>query len=110
MRKIYKYTAYLLFLGVIHTALTPAFYSSLSPDAMWFAGTGLAMIFLALLNIIAERVFERWVFNICIIANLVGCVYNVLVVIALPEFQAFIGLAIFVAVTGFSILVRPALD
>lgn len=107
MKKLFKFTAYLLLLGIIHTGLTPAFYNSLSPDAMWFAGTGLALIFLALLNIVTERVFEQWAFNICITANVIGCLYSVLVVIALPETQAYTSLGIFLAVTGLSILVRP---
>jgi hypothetical protein len=106
MRRFYRITAFLLLIGVIHTALTPVFYPEFSPDALWFAGTGLALVFLSLLNIAAERVFELWILNISIVANLVGCIYNVLIVMALPEFQAFVSLLIFLAVTIGSIFVR----
>lgn len=109
MRQFYRITAYLLLIGVIHTALTPVFYPEFSPDALWFAGTGLALVFLSLLNIAAERVCEPWILNMSIVANLVGCIYNVLIVIALPEFQAFVSLLIFLAVTTGSIFVRMSL-
>lgn len=106
MRRFYKIAAYSLSLGVIHTALTPLFYDRFSPDALWFAGTGLALVFLGLLNIVAERVWETWALNVCIAANLIGCVYGILTVIVLPEIQAYVGLLVFVAVATGSILAR----
>lgn len=109
MRRVYKISAYLLLIGVIHTALTPVFYDQFSVDAIWFAGTGLALIFLGLLNIVGERVFEPWVLNICIAANVVGLIYGFLIVIVLPEFQAFLSLLIFLMVTIGSIAVRISL-
>lgn len=108
MRLLYKITSYSLSLGVIHTALTPLFYDRFSPNALWFAGTGLALVFLGLLNLVAERVWETWALNICIAANLVGCVYSFLIVFALPEIQAYIAAIIFIAVVIASILARQA--
>ena len=99
MKNFYRISAYLLLIGVIHAALTPLFYDKFSPDALWFAGTGLALVFLSLLNIVAERIRAGWILKICVAANLIGFIYGVLIVIALPETQAFISLAIFVAVT-----------
>jgi len=106
MRLFYRVATYGLLLGIAHTALTPLFYAGLSPDALWFAGTGLALIFLGLLNVAAERVFEPWILNLCIAANLIGCVYGMLLVVALPAAQAFAALAIFLAVAVGSIFVR----
>ena len=107
MRLFYRIAAYSLSsLGVIHTALTPLFYDRFSPDALWFAGTGLALVFLGLLNLVAERIWQAWAINVCIAANLVGCVYGILVAIALPEIQAYVAAAIFIAVVIASILAR----
>jgi hypothetical protein len=103
MKNFYRISAYLLLIGVVHTALTPLFYDKFSPDALWFAGTGLAVIFLGLLNIVTERVREPWMLKICVAANIVGLIYCVLIVFALPEIQAFISLVIFLAVTAGSI-------
>lgn len=106
MRLFYRITACALSLGVIHTALTPLFYDRFSPDALWFAGTGLALVFLGLLNLMAERVWQAWAINTCIAANLVGCVYGALVAIALPEIQAYAATVIFIAVFVASLLTR----
>lgn len=106
MKKLYKISSHFLMLGVIHTALTPVFYNEFSEDALWFAGTGLALIFLSLLNIAAERVFERWILDICIAANLVGTIYSILTVIALPEIQAVISSLIFLTVMASSLYLR----
>ena len=109
LRRVYKISAYFLFIGVIHMALTPVFYDQFSVDALWFVGTGLALVFLGLLNIVGERIFEPWVLNICIAANVVGLIYGLLIVIVLPEFQAFVSLMIFLAVTIGSITMRMSL-
>jgi len=106
MHTFYRITAYLLFIGVIHTALTPLFYPSMSPDALWFAGTGLALVFLGLLNIAAARSRGKGILNMAVAANLVGSIWSLLVVIALAEIQAWISMVIFGLVTMSSIFVR----
>lgn len=107
MRLFYKITAYSLsLLGVVHTVLTPLFYDRLSPDALWFAGTGLALAFLGLLNLVAERAWQAWAINICVAANVVSCIYGILIVVALPEIQAFVAAIVFIAIVIASILAR----
>jgi hypothetical protein len=55
-RTVHSTASYLLVaLGAVHTALTPVFYGRLSPNAMWFAGAGLAMVFVGFLNVILSR-------------------------------------------------------
>ncbi len=112
MKLFYKISAYLLLIGVVHTALTPLFYDQFSPEALWFAGTGLALVYLSLLNIMAERSRADWMLKICVAANLAGLIYGVLIVFALPEIQAFISLFIFLAVTAGSVyaLFEPGLQ
>ena len=107
MKHFYKISAYLLLIGVVHTALTPLFYDRFSADALWFAGTGLALIYLSLLNIAAEKSRAKWMLKICLAANLAGLIYGVLIVLVLPEIQAFISLFIFLAVSigsGYALL------
>ena len=43
-------TLLILAIGIIHTSCTFYYFHSLSEPAIWFAGTGLAGIFVALLN------------------------------------------------------------
>lgn len=52
-----------LLLGVLHLTLTLPMYGRLSLEALWFAGSGLAVLCCALMNIIALRTsapLTRW--------------------------------------------------
>jgi hypothetical protein len=39
-------------LGVVHCALTPVIYRGFSQSALWFFGTGLALVFAGMLNVL----------------------------------------------------------
>ena len=100
MKKFYSIFSYLLILlGVIHIAFTPVFVSTFSPSAVWFAAGGLALVFLGILNLIAIQAAKRLTFSICLIANLIGIVYGILIVIAVTEPHAFAALVIIIIVT-----------
>jgi hypothetical protein len=88
-------------LGVIHTALTPVFYGRFSLGALWFAGSGLTMIFLGFLNIILQRDAgkDRVVRMLCYISNLVTVVFGVLIVFVDNEPQVLFGLMLIVIMT-----------
>ncbi len=95
MRKFYIIISVLYgILGIIHTSLTPVFYKLNSIDAMWFAGTGLSLLFLGLFNISAMRLNNKLIFNLCIFANVISIIYNIILTIMLCEPQAFIGVVI----------------
>lgn len=99
MTTAHKVSAYaLLALGILHTALTPLFYQQIDVDALWFAGTGLGLIFLALLNLVSLRSPASVTRFICLAANLIGLVYGILIVIVLPEPQSFLALLSYLAV------------
>jgi hypothetical protein len=87
----YRFSAYLLMLGIIHSALTPLFYRSLTPEALWFFGTGLSLTFLSLLNIAASRILEIWLLTITLISNIIGTIFSALILIVLHAPQAYIG-------------------
>lgn len=107
MLTFYKIVSYLIMItGAIHTIMTPVFYSTFSIDAVWFAGTGLSLVFLGLLNLSAIQARISIIFTICIVANLIGAIYSVLIVIALREPQAYGALVIVVAALIGSIWVK----
>jgi hydrogenase-4 membrane subunit HyfE len=97
-------------LGVIHTAMTPVFYHAFTLDAIWFAGTGLALVFLGLLNIAANKSALSSNFNLCIVANLICTIYFFLLVIILPEPHAFAGVVFILGLFMSSILMRIKLE
>lgn len=56
MKRLDRVFAWILFLlGIIHCALTPFIYGHLTLLAVWFFGTGTAMIVTALLNFVRIR-------------------------------------------------------
>jgi hypothetical protein len=107
---IYRVSAYLLLLGLIHCVMTPVFYKSLTLDALWFFGTGLSMVFACLLNIVASRLLVPWVITLAIICNIIGTVFSVFILILLKQPQAFIGLLFFIIVLISGILARIQLN
>lgn len=91
---------------MIHVALTPVFEPVFSPSALWFSGAGLALVFLGLLNIVSIQAKKRSIFSICLIANFLGIIYGVFIVVAAPEPQAFTAIVLFIAVITGSVYGR----
>lgn len=90
----------LVFLGVGHTVLTPNFYKGFEPDALWFAGTGLALIYLGVLNLVRLFCGIRRVTRVVLLANLVWLVYNGLIVLLIREPQAFVAIGLTLLLCG----------
>lgn len=94
MQKVYAISSWLIILlGVGHTIMTPVFYHQLTLDALWFAGTGLALIFLGILNVFAIKTAITIINTVCICANLLVTIYFFLILLAFPKLepQAIIG-------------------
>jgi hypothetical protein len=79
--------------------MTARYHDALTPAAVWFAGAGLALVFLGLLNLVAARQRKRALSLVCLMANLVGVAYGVTVVITLPVLQAVVALVLLASVT-----------
>lgn len=104
---IYQKVSYLLMLGVIHSSLTPLFYSSFSQEAMWFFGTGLSLVFLGFLNIATSRLLEPWLLTITLFANIIGTLFSIMILFTgLIEVQAFIALSFHLIILFFCFTVR----
>ncbi len=112
MKAIYKASLWTLIgLGILHTLLTPLFYSGFTTDALWFAGTGLGLLFLGLFNLAVLKSGAQAALNLCLIANIIGSLYGILIVIILPEPQAFLALLAFLGVTlGLSFAKQSVLE
>lgn len=110
MIRFYRLSSYLLMLGVIHAALTPMFYKFLSPNGLWFFGTGLALVFLAMLNIAASRLLNSWLLKLALTANIIGTSFSALTTYVLRQPQAYIGLLFHLTVLLASIMVIAKLN
>lgn len=95
-------------LGTIHTLLTPMLYKKLTPNTLWFVGSGLTMIFLGFLNIILRREagHDRVVRRLCFVANLICCGFGVLALIVIQEPQVLIGEFLLISLTLTSLRVN----
>lgn len=111
MSTLHKISSSLLIaLGTVHAALTPMFYGRFSQNALWFAGSGLTMIYLGFLNIALGRASgrDRLVPVLCYIANLVTTVFGVLLVTVDNEPQVFFGLVLIVLITVTAFMIKRA--
>lgn len=89
-----------LLLGVLHLALTLPIYGRLSLEALWFAGSGLAVVCCALMNVGALRSsapFSRWA---AVIANLLIAGFFAAAWPLLPSPQVAAGIIIFVVLAA----------
>jgi hypothetical protein len=78
-------------------------YGELTPETVWFAGAGLALVFLGLLNVAADAAASPRVWIICRVANLMGVAFGGPAAIAVWEPQGYVGLLLLVtlAITSF---------
>lgn len=93
-------------LGVVHTLFTFLIFRHLTERALYFAGTGLAAILLALLNIAtwcAPAPANRLSRSLTHAANLLLATFAVAAILAVPQPQAYVGATAFWAllVAGF---------
>lgn len=100
----------LIALGVVHTALTPAFYGRLSLGAMWFAGAGLAMVFVGFLNVILGRDARRDALTrvLVYVSNLLTAVFGAMVVVLDREPQVLFGMLLIATLTVTAFLLNRA--
>jgi hypothetical protein len=89
----------LVLIGILHTVMTAYYYDSLTPAAIWFAGAGLALVYLGVLNLVTARHRQRWLGLVCLLANLAGVAFGVLGVITVPVPQAVVALVLLASVT-----------
>jgi hypothetical protein len=95
-------------ISLVHCSLTFSIYEGWTPDSVWFFGTGLGLLYLAVVNWahvglapcdLPTAVVVRW-------GNWVFAAFGVTAVLAVPEPQAYVVLALLViqAVAGLNTL------
>ena len=106
-------TGLIIALGVLHVAVTFHDYDSFSLRALWFAGTGVAIILAGFLNLILLRDAgkDRVVRLLCCLTNLFfALLFAAVALFMLPQPQVFLGSALFVVVTVLSFSVNRAME
>lgn len=100
----------LIALGAVHTALTPVFYERLTPNAMWFAGAGLAMIFVGFLNVVLSRGAVRDTLSrvLVYVANVLTLAFGSVTVYLDGEPQVIFGMLLIATITVCAFLLKRA--
>ncbi|MCZ8085950.1 hypothetical protein [Brevundimonas sp.] len=91
-----------LLLGLLHLILTLPIYGRLSLEALWFAGSGLAVVCCALMNVVALRggtSSNRWAI---VLANLLVAGFFATAWPLLPSPQVAAGFMIFATLAAVS--------
>jgi hypothetical protein len=92
MRKAYCIFAVLsILLGLAHVGFTGVFYPQLDLAAAWFAGTGLSLIFLGVLNLVVagiSRGYRKWLTLLC---NSMGLLLFVAIAVMIKSPQGYLG-------------------
>lgn len=93
-------------LGSLHTVLTRCNYEDFSIDAMWFFGTGIAIILAGFFNIACLRhgKADKLIQALCIVSNLIFTAIFAAATFLLPEPQVYLGIALFALASLFALL------
>lgn len=83
-------------LGVIHIALTPVFYKQLTLQAMWYTGSGLALVLLGFINVAYFRQAgqDTLLQTMCIFSNAISVIFMAVLAFINRQPQVFLGLGL----------------
>lgn len=95
-------------LGSGHIALTLPIHGTLSLTALWFAGSGLAMVFAGLMNMVALRAIDRASGLPAFLTSALSAAFFAMIWLSLKEPQVVVGLGLFVVMAGLSLTLGRA--
>jgi hypothetical protein len=95
LSKTHSIISYVIILfGLIHIYFVTCL-DSFDTYALWFVGSGVAIIFAGLINLVKTKSAEKIVFRICLLTNFIMTVLFVTALITMQNPQVFIGIFIF---------------
>jgi hypothetical protein len=113
METVHKISSWIILaLGVIHTLATPIFYSGFTEDMLWFAATGLGIVFLGLLNLEVIQNPTPTGFTLCIVADVLASLLfgTMIPLIGLNAPQAYLAVGAFLGALTGSIFSRKGIQ
>jgi len=90
-------SALIILLGILHCVFTAWNYDQFTLDAMWFFGTGVAIILAGFLNVTVIRTSggDRIVNLLCLTTNLAFVILFIVALMLLSQPQVLVGIALF---------------
>lgn len=99
----------LIVLGIIHCVMVFVNFEILTSEALFSIGTGIAVLFLGLINYTAAKILNPFLLTIASRANFIQVVYGVLSITILKDIPSIFGCFIFLLVLILSWLVKKRL-
>jgi len=87
-------SALISLLGVVHIAFTPVFYPGWGLDSLWFAGTGLGLVILGLMNALLVGRREKWTILLGAGANFASLTLLSMLAVTLGASRRAVGVAL----------------
>ena len=84
----------IILLGILHISFVFPI-EEFNTDTLWFLGTGVAIIFSGLINLIAIRFSEKFIRIICMLTNFIMMFLFIISLFALQEIQVHVGVILF---------------
>lgn len=84
----------IILLGTIHIIFVFPIVQ-FNTDTLWFIGTGMAIIFAGLINLIAIKFPEKFISNICMLTNFIMMFLFLISLFTIQEPQVFGGVVLF---------------
>ena len=112
LNRLHRISTFLIVaLGMVHLGFTPYYDDGWTLDALWFAGSGFAIIFAGFLNLIAtsEVGKHRLVWALCLTVDLISTALFTAALILLREPQVFVGIFLMLVATIATLLRRRRL-
>ena len=99
----------IVLLGLLHVSFTFLNYHGLSYDAVWFLGTGVAIVLAGFINIamLRDRASDTVIWTMALVTNLFFLLGFAFASYMMREPQVFIGAILFLATTIYSFRVDP---
>lgn len=107
-KSIYAYkilAIILIILGIVHCTMVFVYFDSLTSEAVFSLGTGIAVFFLGLLNFSASRLLIPKLLTIAIIANAIQTLFGLISLTVMNGVQAYLGIFIFLMSLIMSLIV-----
>lgn len=92
-------TAAAALLSLVHLFVATRIYPAVTVEALWFSGTGLALLAVALINLLRLREPTRLSAIVASAVNVLTTIFMVVLASIHPAPQVLFGLALFVALT-----------
>ena len=90
----YILSIFILLLGVIHICFIFPI-EEFNTDALWFIGSGVAIMFAGLINLITLKFPEKFIRNIYMLTNFIMMLLFLVSLLSLQEIQVFVGVILF---------------